>query len=402
MSWPADPGGRAPPGAAFGTGSGRAPAPDDSGGIRRKWSLARDAAAGAILPSRVRRARRLSQAFVEYADEAARGGEPLYAALSTAISGDREMLGLANRARIGQPVPNLLFASVHYLLLKGAQDALREYYPNLAESPLPSEDAFQAFRAFCLAHREAVQALLRDRLVQTNEVRRSAMLVPAFEVVARTHGRTPLALVELGASAGLNLLWDRYAFDYGGGRTCGRPGSSVRIACEPRGGLFPPLPSEPLRVAFRLGVDLNPVDLRDPDAILWLQALTRPSETGRRELLEEAAALARDNPPKVVRGDAIGSLEPVLSEAPPETVLCVFHSYFANQIGEPNRRRLAEALRAFSKRRDVERISLEYGWTEKRDLLELESLCQGTGTSRVLAACDNRGAWIEWLDASSA
>ena len=400
VAGPAEPEGRTSSGVAYAAGDGRTAA-RDAGGVRREWSLARDAVASLILPARVRRARQLPQAFRDYAAEAAAGGEPLYAALSSAIAQDRELLDLANRARIGQPVPNLLFASVHYLLLRGAQHALRAYYPGLAEAPLAPEAAFPVFRAFCREHREAVQTLLGQRLVQTNEVRRSAMLLPAFEVVAREHGRTPLALVELGASAGLNLLWDRYAFDYGG-RTWGDPASPVRVACEPRGKLLPPLPREPVSVAFRLGVDLNPVDLRDPDAVLWLRALTRPSEAGRRDLLETAASLARDDPPKVVRADAVASLDAVLAEAPPGTVLCVFHSYFANQIGEPDRRRLDQTIRAFSRHRDVERISLEYAWTERRDQLAMESLRQGAGASRVLAACDNRGAWIEWLDPGTA
>ena len=396
MGGPAEPGGPTSPGTAPGSGDGRIAA-REAGGVRREWSLARDAVAGLILPARVRRFRQLPQAFRDYAAEAAAGGEPLYAALASSIAEDRELLELANRARIGQPVPNLLFASAHYLLLKGAQHPLRSYYPDLMDQPLAPEAAFPAFRAFCREQRGAVQTLLTQRLVQTNEVRRCAMLVPAFEIVARSHGRTPLALVDLGASAGLNLLWDRYAFDYAGHR-CGNPASPVRISCEPRGKLFPPLPREPLRVAFRLGVDLNPVDLGNPDALLWLRALTRPSEAGRRSLLETAASLARDDPPKILRTDAVASLDAVLAEAPPGTVLCVFHSYFANQIGEPNRRRLDQALRAFSRHRDVERISIEYAWTEKRDQLEIESLHQGTGASRVLAACDNRGAWIEWLD----
>lgn len=365
--------------------------------ILREAAIARDAFAKAILPERTLRRRALSKTFREFASESKGSGEALYAELAFGVSKDRRLLDLASKVRPGQPIPNLLLASVHYLLLEGAEHPLREFFADIVESPSSAEGAYPVFRAFCLSHEATLGKLLAERLVQTNEVRRSAMFLPAFGIVSRESGGKPLALIELGASAGLNLLCDQYGFNYGGGVTFGDPTSPVQLHCETRGERKPPLPDRPLRIASRIGVDLSPVDLRDPDALLWLLALVRPTETWRRELLRAAGGVMLQHPVNVVKGDAVASLGTLLQSAPPDTAVCVFHSYFVNQIGEEGRNRLSAALQQAGRDRDLYHVSLEYAWPENRDQLELEHVKDGAPSKRVLAVCDNRGAWLEWL-----
>ena len=221
----------------------------------------------------------LSHRFRLFADEV-RGSSPLYERLSLDIAGDPELLALCAAARPGQPLPNLLFAAVHSLLLGGAAHPLAQYYPTeMREGAVHAKgdadvdagsvdgDPYPLFRAFCLERRGEIEALLATRLVQTNEVRRSACLLPAFVSAEHELPGHGLALVEIGPSAGLNLLWDRYGYEYrqaapaaarsddaaepgavqgasgaAAVHRCGDPSSPVQITCNLRGERVPPLP----------------------------------------------------------------------------------------------------------------------------------------------------------------
>lgn len=153
----------------------------------------------------------LAQRFVRFADQECRDYAPLYDRLARGIARDPELLTLAAHARSGQQAPLLLLAAVHALLLGGADHALGTFYPSVVpRAAVPSEDVMPAFRAFCRDYHHALRALVCTGLVQTNEPRRCTVLLPAFATVARLAGDRPLALIEVGASAGLNLLFDRY------------------------------------------------------------------------------------------------------------------------------------------------------------------------------------------------
>ena len=161
-------------------------------------------------------------------------------------------------------------------------------------------DPWPLFRDVVLTHREALADLLEHRAIQTNEVGRSAGLVPAFAVVAERFGR-PLAVIEVGCSAGLNLFFDRFHIAYSDGRTAGPADAPVRLRCEVRGPLRPPLPDPAPTVVSRLGIDLNPVDITDPDAARWLESCIWPDGAHRVERFRAAAALARAEPPELWR-----------------------------------------------------------------------------------------------------
>jgi hypothetical protein len=128
----------------------------------------------------------------------------LYTCLSAAILEDEELLGLAARVRPGQPPAHVLFGAVHFLLLSGLAHELASYYPTLGGIRGPDADAPRAFRDLCLGQRRAVEELVATRLTQTNETRRCAYLYPGFATVAAAGEGRPLALIELGPSAGLN------------------------------------------------------------------------------------------------------------------------------------------------------------------------------------------------------
>jgi hypothetical protein len=155
---------------------------------------------------------RLARTFHRFAELECLGMSALYESLCHSLAEDRDLLAIAADARPGQPVPNLFMAAVHWLLMKGAQHPLKDYYPDISPEMTAHGDPYPSFRSFCLEHSEEIVDLVSTRLVQTNVVRRCAVLLPAFAVAMGRDAGQPLSLVEIGASAGLNLLWDRYSY----------------------------------------------------------------------------------------------------------------------------------------------------------------------------------------------
>jgi hypothetical protein len=322
---------------------------------------------------------------------------PLYARLALGIAEDPEVLAIAAPARPGQPRPNLFLAAVHFLLLQGVSHPLAGFYPSLAAAPAPTADPYPSFRAFCLGHAEALRQLIATRLVQTNEVRRCACLLPGFALVARRGKHRPLALVEIGASAGLNLLWDRYGYEYSAGRRCGDENSPVQLSCSVRRKACPPLPTAWPAVASRVGLELNPLDVRDADAVLWLRALLWPDEAGRAEMLAGAVHIAQQAPPRLLGGDALDRLPEVLAAIPEAHTPCVFHTHTLNQLSPQARSQLSTLLAEHAASRDLYRLSIEWLGTE-HPRLELSACERGRHTAQLLAHCGSHGEWLEWLD----
>jgi hypothetical protein len=337
----------------------------------------------------------LSRRFHRFAALETGGSSPLYERLCLGISQDADVLALATQAR-SHPVPNILLAAVHYLLLKGVRHSLAAYYPSVSNGPQPGDDPYPHCRAFCIEHRDEILNLIRTRLVQTNEVRRCVYLALAFGIVAERAGHRPLALIDVGTSAGLNLLWDRFGYDYGGQRL-GDPGAPVQLTCELRGDTRPPFPERLPAVASRVGIDLNPVDVRDPDAMLWFRALIWPEHRERLDLLMRAIQLARQDPPELIAGDALELLPQVIAAIPRDMPVCVFHTHAVNQFPREAREQLIALIEEHGRRRDLYRVSAEWIGTPQTQL-ELVAYEQGVKTEKVLAYVDGHARWIEWLD----
>src|SRR4051794_20986162 len=139
---------------------------------------------------------------------------PLYHHLSQQMERDPDLLVLESLVERHQPCPITFFAAVNALLLRDHTHPLAGYYPSLTAFPHPAGEAYPAFRAFCLSHRQELQTMLPQMRLQTNEITRCANWLPALEIVSMRGDRKPLSLVELGCSAGLNLLIDHYSYRY--------------------------------------------------------------------------------------------------------------------------------------------------------------------------------------------
>ncbi len=343
----------------------------------------------------------LSQRFAEhganiYGSPALLNASPLYAYLAQCVAQDSDVLALVADADPSTTVTNLFFAAVHYLLLSGIDHPLAAFYADLSPQSEPHTSAYPTFRDFCLEHDQQIRNLVQTRRVQTNEVGRCAGLLPAFEEVRRRSGGQPLALVEIGTSAGLHLLWDRYHYDYGHAGTVGDAASPVRLVCEPRGPHPPLLPAVMPKVAYRVGIDIAPIDVHDAQATRWLQALIWPEHADRHRLLAAALTMARANPPRIVGGDAEDVLPEVLAEVPDDAVLCVYDSFTLNQMPRAKREGILARLAEHAVKRDLYRVAQE-GWSlTEPPHVELSTYHKDTLSIERFAYCESHGRWIEW------
>lgn len=336
---------------------------------------------------------RLTSVFCHFAERECQGSSDLYEYLARHIADDEEVLRVASFVPSGQPVPNMLFGAVQYLLLQGEGAELRSYYPGLVEQPQAMKSCYPHFRSFVLKHEGVLIEILESKRVQTNEVRRCAYLYPAFCSIY-DKVRKPLALVELGCSAGLQLLWDQYSYSYGDGASYGHNGSKVRMTSEIRGDRLPLLlPSSP-PVVYRMGIDLHVNDVRNAEDFLWLRALIWPGYHDRVTMLEQAVEVLKHQSGIQFReGDGTELLPEIVRVIPEEAVICVFHTHVANQIPETSKRRLLQHLSEIGKTRDIVHV---YNNMWDGDL-HADYILGGVLSEYTIARTDGHARWFEWL-----
>ena len=276
-----------------------------------------------------------------------------YERLSEGIAGDEDTLRLLMQTPQEQRRPSLLLAAVNLLLASHPDSALAAYYPTHAGLRPVDAQLLPAFSAFCSEHRGDLVRLLREGSTQTNEIRRCvALRVGLAHVQRRWPG--PLALAEAGASAGLNLLFDRYRYRLGGDEPTSAA-SQVVIGCElrgdaPAGRVLGAIPE----VTSRLGIDREPVDLADPAARAWLEAFIWPERTDDLATLRAAIDVARTAPAlAVVRGDATTDTVRLLSGLPGNEPVVVFTASLLSYLTPGGRAAFAGQLRLAAGRRPV-------------------------------------------------
>ena len=335
---------------------------------------------------------RLSEIFKRFASVECNGSCSLYEFLSYQIAEDDELLSIAEVVPKGQPVPNLFFGAVHYLLLKGRQHPLRSYYPSITESVGEMEDSFRYFKDFCLENKEDIISILKMKRVQTNEVRRCSYLYPSFNYIYELTNK-PLALIEIGTSAGLQLFWDQYAYSYGTGEVIGNTSSNVHIQSEIKGDRKPFLSAKPAPVTMRTGVDLHIVDLSDSEEFLWLKALIWPSHHERLKLFEASGNFTKEQEVTLIEGDGVELLSKLVKEVPHDVTLCVFHTHVANQMPIDVRKRLFAIIKEIGQERDVFHL---YNNMKDGDL-HLDYFIDGVENTNTIAKTDGHGRWFTWL-----
>lgn len=326
---------------------------------------------------------------------------PLYASLCAKIADDKEVLLVALEVA-HLPMPLLFFASVQYHLALAVDHPLRNYFATFTDSPLPfSDETYQHFREFVLANREALLPMLRTRLVQTNEVRRCALFLPALQTaLQRGQLKEPFAFIEIGSSAGLNLNMMHYTYEfvYPDGRTVSigeSSGGALRMQCHVRDNSDLPLPSKLPRPTHRIGIDLLPLDVRDADCVRWLSSLIWPEHRERRERLTAAVEVARQHPVQHLAGDAVEKLREAFSLVPASSTIVVLHSFVLNQFPAALLQALTALMKELSHTRSFVEIGCELSSTEVAPLLILTHWQRGESSSTPIAECSAHGRWIQ-------
>ena len=321
----------------------------------------------------------IQQRYRQFAETECKGYSDLCYRLALSVSEDDEVASFI--AGMDDTQPNLFLASIQMLTGPAA---------------MPSTGS--ELRSFVERRGDELRAVMRVRRTQTNEVGRCAVLLPALPP-------GPLALVEVGASAGLCLLFERYAYEFGSTRL-GPASSAVRLRCAATGPV--PLPPVIPRIVWRRGLDLRPIDVHDDDAVRWLLACVWPEHHERRQRLEDAIATARADPPAVRAGDLVNDLPALLAEAPDDAQLVVFHSAVLSYVSRERRRAFADVLAAASKRRDVIWLANEAAGVvaelpapetsgSLRFLVGRTRFANGQRRSELLALAHPHGAELAWM-----
>jgi hypothetical protein len=232
---------------------------------------------------------------------------------------------------------------------------------------------------------------MRHRLVQTNVVKRAVVLRFGLAAVAAMTDE-PVTLLEIGCSAGLLLRFDEYRYELGG-RTWGRPRSPVAIRTEWRGsGPAPDLDGLPV-IADRVGVDLHPVDVTDPDERLWLRALIWPENRAQADLQDAALRVVAADPPRTVGGDVVEVLPRLVSEIPPGTPVVVFHAATRMHVPADRLTRFDEAIAAVGRTHALFHLSLEPAPGIDPPAFGMR-LVDGDGAERLLAIAEGHAEWM--------
>jgi len=301
--------------------------------------------------------------------EDAHDRSPAYQALATSVAEDTAILRFLDSLPPQKRQPNLLFAAARYLL----------------GDPV----GITRLRALVRRNPAELAAVMMARRTQTNEPARCATLLPALAQLP-----PPLALIEVGASAGLTLLFDRYSYDYAGHQIAGLDPQAPTLSCTPRGPV--PLPDRLPAITWRAGLDLSPLDVTSDDDVRWMSCLVWPGEGDRAPRLAAAVAAARRDPPVVHRGDLLTDLPALAAQAPADATLVVYHSAVLAYVTPADRQRFASTVRA-----------LPAVWLSNEGPAILPGIPlpahQGAPFVLVrdgqtpLALTDGHGTWLQWL-----
>ncbi|GGF47509.1 hypothetical protein GCM10010922_24170 [Microbacterium sorbitolivorans] len=306
--------------------------------------------------------------YERFAANEAPGRSEVYREWAEGVATDDEILAILSQLPSPHRQPPVVFAATRML---GS-----------------GEGTYAEWAAFVRANADRVVAECAARSTQTNEPLRCAPLM-----LALTRVRGPIALIEVGASAGLCLFPDRYAYRYGDEAPLGS--GSVELASVLRGDIAGP--SRIPEIVWRAGIDIQPRDARDPQDRAWIEGLVWPGETERAERIHAALDIAAADPPLMVAGDASepGALEELVARAPEGATIVITTPGVLPHIPREARERLIATIQGLPARWiTIDSAALHDTWDpapegERGFLLALDG--------RPLAEVDPLGGWIAAL-----
>ena len=330
------------------------------------------------------------------AEHCRRLGSALYADLLRRAAVDAEAGGVVAEVLRGHeddPAGSMLalrlMGAVHRRVLEGALPELEAHYAGRDPDP-----AWEAFRRALVEDAEAIRGLL-GRPVQTNEVGRCAALLPGFLAVAAETG-LPLRLLEVGASAGLNLRWDRYRYE-ADGFAWGDPGSPVSLRFQLEGTAPEPCG---VTVAERRGCDRAPIDPADEDGRLTLLSYLWPDQRNRLERVRAALDLAAELPVQVDRAGAAEWTARRLAGRAEGLATIVFHSIVMQYLPKAERSAFERSVEEAGGRADGDAPLAWLGMESDGERAALRLRTWPGGEERRLGSAGYHGDLVELLPPS--
>ncbi|QBF30245.1 DUF2332 domain-containing protein [Thalassococcus sp. S3] len=313
----------------------------------------------------------LADRYLAFAQREAHGISPTYEAYAISAAGNPDLLNRLLDLPEGKQQPNLLFAATRHSV------------------GLP--DAGFDFALHALGRWDEIKPVILSRSTQTNEPGRCACLLPAL-----AQFKAPLAIIEVGAAAGLCLFPDRYGYDFGRVRLDPSEKAAPVFPCKASDRT--PIPAAHPKIVWRAGLDLNPLDVQSDEDMQWLRTLIWPEHAERQSRLEAAIGVARRDPPRIVTGDLLEQTEALAAQAPKDARLVIFHTAVLNYVAPRIRKQFAELVQ-----------DLEAEWLANEGARILPDLVSDMGlddrpgafvlshNGRAIARTGPHGQFIDWL-----
>jgi hypothetical protein len=331
---------------------------------------------------------------------------PLYERVAVALSESREALRAIEAAPARKRHPTVILAALHDLALAGRAPALAAAYA-AADGDAAADAAIDTL----LRMTDSVVAIAVRRKTRANETGRCAVLYPAIAEAARRAGANAVGLIDVGCSAGLNLNVDRVGITYSNGQSLGDPSSPVQMSSSIVGAR--PIPTLMMpEVVARIGVDLDPVDVTDPDDARWLRACLWPDQPERIARLEAEMALAATAPALLLRGDAVEVLPDAFALVPADTLPVVITTWALSGFPLESRLRFLHRLDEAATGRAVAWVSVEgvgvgpaiptFGDrpASGHSIIGLAVFEQSALRAEAIGRCWSRGRLLAWLAGS--
>ena len=339
----------------------------------------------------------LKERFLTFAETECKGNSELYYWLSLKIANDTELLNIAANTRVGQPIPNIFFAAIHYLLLKNQNNELAKYYPSIQKSD-SKEIPFEIFKEFCLSNRNEIKKIISTRIVQTNVISRCSYLMPIFSKLITEENKST-TIIDIGTSAGLTLNFDKYQYWYNDIKIYGQ--SKVIVKCAIIDSTIPTIYeiSQPI---IKIGIDQNLIDPTDKDEITWLKALVWTDQIERFVAIDEALKLDEIKNIKFIQANTVLDFEKVILKTNKTQNLIIYATHVLYQFNQNQKDEFYCMLERIGQFRDFYFLSVEAikPLLEKYDsnetVIELTRFKNKQKTISFIAETNGHGNWIKW------
>ncbi|MGK0390696.1 MAG: hypothetical protein ACI94Y_003456 [Maribacter sp.] len=333
--------------------------------------------------------------FIRFAETECKNVSPMYFQLSHQIANDDELIEIASMCQERQPMPNLFFGAVHYLLLKDKNAELAKYYPSIFDDH-KNDFPFELFKQFCLDNKAEIIAIEQSRIVQTNALNRCAYLMP---ILSSLYGNEKMNIVDIGTSAGLTLHFDKYEYHYNDEKILGN--SEVKINSEIRKGQLPVFNHLPI-INRKVGIDQNPLDVKEKDNAIWLKALIWADRTARFEKMEQAIEIAQNLVIDFEVASTLHDFERIILAQEQNLPLFIFHTHALYQFTEEERQEFRTLIDEIGSQRNLDYLAVEGSGIFSTDfgkngvLVVLTTYKNGVKKEELIAVTNGHANWIEW------